>query len=254
MSDKLADVVEVINPAGKAPVLLLCEHAARHIPGRYHGLGLAPEDRDSHAAWDLGARALAVNISRRLDAPLVASRVSRLVYDCNRPPHDLSAMPAQSEVIRVPGNRNLTAEERDERYETVYRPFQHAVCTTFASRPENCALVTIHSFTPTYHATPREVEVGILHDDDTRLADAMLARSGTLPDRKIARNEPYGPTDGVTHTLREFGVAKRRLNVMIEVRNDLLRPAEGAAQLAGEMLKLLRPALAGFQLGSTSHA
>ncbi|MEM7615252.1 MAG: hypothetical protein AAF245_09405 [Pseudomonadota bacterium] len=38
----------------------------------------------------------------------------------------------------------------------------------------------------------------------------------------VRRNEPYGPKDGVTHTLIKHGDAERRPNVMIEIRNDLI--------------------------------
>ena len=43
-------------------------------------------------------------------------------------------------------------------------------------------------------------------------------------------NEPYGPEDGVSHTLDIAGAAQGLLSVMIEVRNDLItsRDAERA--------------------------
>ena len=43
------------------------------------------------------------------------------------------------------------------------------------------AVVTVHSFTPVHFGEPRAVELGILHDEDSRLADGMLARAGALP-------------------------------------------------------------------------
>ena len=75
-----AGAVEIVNRDGAGPVLLLCEHASRHIPQRYGGLGLDADAARSHAAWDPGARDLALELSQALDAPLVAARVSRLVY------------------------------------------------------------------------------------------------------------------------------------------------------------------------------
>jgi predicted N-formylglutamate amidohydrolase len=44
---------------------------------------------------------------------------------------------------------------------------------------------------------------------------------------KVERNEPYGPEDGVTHTLRLHALPNGLLNVMIEVRNDLIQDEEG---------------------------
>ena len=239
--------VEVVNGAGEGPVLFLCEHASNHIPDRYAGLGLRPEDRASHAAWDPGARDLAVRLAAALDSPLIAARISRLVYDCNRPPEVESATPERSETIEVPGNRGLDAAARAKRARQIYAPFCARVDATLAQRRAAglaSVLVTVHSFTPVWHGQPRAVEIGILHDDDTRLADAMLAVAGTIAPRRVERNRPYGPEDGVTHSLRLHGIGNGLANVMIEVRNDLLRTEEERQRIAEELLALLGPALA----------
>ena len=236
--------VEVFNPEGKSPVVILCEHASHAIPERYNGLGLAENDRKSHAAWDPGALPVAQILSAALDAPLVASTVSRLVYDCNRPPEAPSAMPETSELIKVPGNRGLTQEQREERTETVYAPFCEAVAEAISTRTKPMAIVTMHSFTPFYFGKPRATEIGILHDTDTRLADLMLEAAPALPDRLVERNSPYGPEDGVTHSLVLHGVNNGLANVMIEIRNDLVRDSAEEAQMTEELLVLLRPALA----------
>ncbi|MFW8595697.1 N-formylglutamate amidohydrolase [Cribrihabitans neustonicus] len=246
-SEAQHDAVEVVNPDGAGAVLLLCEHASSDIPARYDGLGLKPEDRQSHAAWDPGARAVALHLSAALDAPLVAGRVSRLVFDCNRPPEAASAMPEKSELIEVPGNANLTPEQRQERVDRVYTPFCEAVTRVIEARQKaglQTNIVTMHSFTPVYYGQPRRVEIGVLHDSDSRLADAMLAAAPALPHRRIERNEPYGPADGVTHSLKVHALSRGLPNVMIEIRNDLLRSPADEQAMAEEMLTLLRPALA----------
>ncbi|MDT8327082.1 MAG: N-formylglutamate amidohydrolase [Roseovarius sp.] len=242
-----SDAVEVLNPQGRGAALILCEHASNHIPERYQGIGLSESDRQSHAAWDPGARDVALGLMCALDAPLIASRVSRLVYDCNRPPEAASAMPEQSEYIAVPGNRDLSEAARAERVQTVYTPFCTAVSDMIAARKAaglTPHLITIHSFTPVYFGTPRACEIGILHDSDSRLADALLNGAQQLPTRAIRRNDPYGPEDGVTHSLKLHGIAQGLPNVMIEVRNDLLVGAEAQAAITDELLTLLRPAMA----------
>jgi predicted N-formylglutamate amidohydrolase len=87
------------------------------------------------------------------------------------------------------------------------------------------------------------VEIGILHDTDPRLADAMLAQAPRLPHRRIARNEPYGPQDGVTHSLQRHAVSRGLPNVMLELRNDLLASPSAIQTMAAEVLTLLQPAL-----------
>lgn len=241
-----SQAVEVLNPHGAGSALILCEHASNHIPARYDGLGLSDDVRDSHAAWDPGARAVGALMASALDAPMVSSCVSRLVYDCNRPPSAPSAMPERSERFDIPGNRNLARAAIQERVTNVYRPFCNAVTQVVTERKAAglpTFLVTIHSFTPVYFDTPRAVEIGILHDDDSRLADAMLANAHLLPHRRVDRNEPYGPADGVTHSLRIHGQANGLANVMLEVRNDLLRSQRDEQIIADELLRLLWPAL-----------
>ncbi|AWI82956.1 N-formylglutamate amidohydrolase [Alloyangia pacifica] len=242
---------------GRGPALVLCEHASNAIPARYDGLGLHEEDRRSHAAWDPGALALARRLAEALDAPLVSGTVSRLVYDLNRPPEAASAMPTKTETVDVPGNIGLSPEERARRTREVYDPFCAAVTGTVVTRKTletPFALITVHSFTPCWFGVPREVEIGILHDADSRLADRMLDEASRLPGRCIARNDPYGPEDGVTHSLKLHGIANELPNVMIEVRNDLLADQTGIETIAGELLTLLRPALAGLGLTETDNA
>ncbi|WP_317464379.1 N-formylglutamate amidohydrolase [Chromohalobacter sp. HP20-39] len=244
--EQLSPNIEILYRYAKGPVLLLCEHASYHIPEDYQGLGLDPAHQRSHAVWDPGARNVAVALSGMLNAPLVASRVSRLVYDCNRPPEAASAMPERSEIVEVPGNRDLTPTQRAVRVEAVYYPFCKAVAQVLAQRTAQnipTVLITVHSFTPTFHGRVRAVEIGILHDADRRLADAMLAHAHRLPHRCIQRNAPYGPQDGVTHSLVRHGIDNGLANVMIEIRNDLLATLEDANAMARELMQLIQPAL-----------
>lgn len=240
--DDEQDVVRLINASGSSSVVLVCEHASSFIPDHLENLGLKPEDRQSHAAWDPGALAVAKRLSDRLNAKLVASAISRLVYDCNRPPEAADAMPERSERIAVPGNVGLDAAARKERAATYYVPFRQAVVSA-VNATASPILITVHSFTPTYDGQPRSVEIGVLHDDDTRLADAMLdaAIASSLDAR---RNEPYGPQDGVTHTLKEHAVKAGHPNVMIEIRNDLITDEAQQHQIAdclGEWLDASLP-------------
>ncbi|QBY00788.1 N-formylglutamate amidohydrolase [Rhodophyticola sp. CCM32] len=223
---------------GASSVVLVCEHASYHIPAVFDGLGLSQADRKSHAAWDPGALAVAQHMAHHLNAGLVAARVSRLVYDCNRPPSSADAMPARSEVIDVPGNRNLSPSSRQARIDAYCHPFRDAVRRAI-QRVSDPIIVTVHSFTPVYYGKPRVVEIGILHDSDTRLADAMLNIAPAHTACKVERNQPYGPEDGVTHTLKEHAISAGYLNVMLEIRNDLISTARQQKAVAAMLSKWL---------------
>lgn len=232
---------EVVNPNGSAPVCLVCEHASAAIPSSLGTLGLADRHRYSHAVWDIGAEALARQLSARLDAPLVLARVSRLVYDCNRPPERDDAMPSRTETIDIPGNRDLGAGARAARTREIYDPFHATLAATLDAFPRQPALVTIHSFSPTWFGQTRATELGILHDDDPSLAHAMQsAADRTL---KTELNQPYSAADGVTHMLARHAIPRGLQNVMIEVRNDLLGDEAQVSRIAGILQRMLSSAL-----------
>lgn len=233
-----APAARVLNAHGPTPAVLVCEHASRFVPAALDGLGLDDIAARSHAAWDIGALDVAIELMGALDAPLVQSRVSRLVYDCNRPPEREDAMPKVSEVFVVPGNQGLTDEQRAQRVRDVYQPFRSALAQTLDARPRPPVLITIHSFTPVYNGKTRSVELGILHDSDDRAARIMLDHAASCG-LKVALNEPYSPVDGVTHTLREHGISRGLPNLMIEIRNDLVDTPAGVNRIVGKLAPVL---------------
>lgn len=232
---------KVINPGGAGGIVLVCEHASSFIPAGLKELGLKPQDRYSHAAWDIGALDLARHLSAALDAPLVASRISRLVYDCNRPPEAPDAIPAKSERVEVPGNRNLSDAARAARVEQIYQPFHRAVHEVLEAQRAPVVFITIHSFTPVYNGVPRAVELGLLHDTDAALAETMRAAAQAMKLELDTRlNAPYAASDGVTHTLREHAIARQIPNVMIEVSNALIDTRGAAVRIGGMLAELIR--------------
>ena len=232
---------EVVNPGGGAPICLVCEHASAFIPTSLAALELADYDRYSHAVWDIGAEALARALSSRLDAPLVLGRVSRLVYDCNRPPERGDAIPSRTETIEIPGNRDLTEADRAARVREIYEPLHRTISETLDAFDVAPVLVTIHSFSPTWFGVSRPTELGLLHDDDPWLAHAMMR--ATDPSLRTELNQPYSAADGVTHTLAKHANARGLRNVMIEVRNDLLSDVSATKRIAGILETMLKSAL-----------
>ncbi|WP_108813464.1 N-formylglutamate amidohydrolase [Loktanella sp. Alg231-35] len=232
-------VVEVSRGEARSAIVLVCEHASPHIPAALLDLGIKPAARRSHVAWDPGAMAVAQQLSQHLDAVLVASTVSRLVYDCNRPPEAPDAIPTRNEAYEVPGNVGLTDEEKHARVVRYYIPFRERLASEIARRTDP-VIVTIHSFTPIYNGEKRDVEIGVLHDRDSVLADAVMRVADS---RDVRRNAPYGPEDGVTHTLKEHAIRYGHLNVMIEVRNDLIADDAGQTAMAKTLAGWITQAL-----------
>ncbi|GAA3946468.1 N-formylglutamate amidohydrolase [Allohahella marinimesophila] len=240
-ADRIAP--QVIRPEAGSQILLVCEHASNFVPDQYARLGLSEDVLLSHIAWDPGALEVARHLSEFLDARLVASSVSRLIYDCNRPPHAHDAMPARSEIHDIPGNVNLSDDDRANRVSGVYQSFEDTLRQTIEHMSGTPIIITIHSFTPIYKGKNRTIDIGVLHDDDSRLADAVLQIADQHCERVVRRNEPYGPGDGVTHTLRTHALKARYLNVMIEIRNDLIATAHDQKAMALMLAGLLTAAI-----------
>lgn len=217
----------VVNGDGRSPYVLICEHGSNRLPRRLGSLGLAAADLERHIAWDLGAEQVARRLSRLTDAPLVLQRYSRLAYDCNRPPDSADAMPEISETTAVPGNRNLSPGEKLARIGELYRPFHAAVADLLDRRAAGgvrSVVVSVHSFTPVYKGERRTVELGILFDRDRSLSHRLMPCFAAVDARY---NEPYGPSDGVLHTLNLHAAPRGLAHAMIEIRNDFLSDERG---------------------------
>ncbi|WP_299924467.1 N-formylglutamate amidohydrolase [uncultured Pelagimonas sp.] len=212
----------VYGQPGQGGFVLVCEHASSFIPPNADGLGLSAAAKLSHAAWDIGALDMAKRLSVRLKSPLIAGEISRLVYDCNRPLEAPDCIPARSEIYDVPGNKDLSAASRQSRFDHIHTPFHDTVTRVLDAAVGEVILVTIHSFTPVYNDLPRVTELGYLSHSDDRLARACLTQEQERGRMKAALDEPYSATDGVTYSLQKHGEARGLLNVMIEVRNDLI--------------------------------
>ncbi len=249
--------VDVLNSDGRGPFVFACEHASNRIPRSLGSLGLTPDDLLSHIAWDPGALDVAKHLSEVFDSPLVAQRISRLVFDCNRSLRASDRIAEISEDQPIPGNQGLVDAEVTARIREVYEPFHDALRKVLrprlARRPP--ILVTIHSFTPVFLGRIRKVELGVLYDSDARLADQLMQHAGAVTGLEVRRNEPYGPADGVTYTLKEHGIGNGLLNVMLEIRNDLIQDEPASSRMADVLAQLLRTTLeaGGLQPSSGHH-
>jgi len=248
ISSESAAMVE--NPQGSSRIILICEHAGQQIPEYLGSLGLDQETMSTHIGWDIGAAKLSRALSKQLDAPLVLQRYSRLVYDCNRDFDAFDAIVEESDDVAIPHNSDLSLEQRRRRFEVVYQPFHGAIAGLVEHRLQSnekpdcrSVIVTIHSFTPLYKGQHRTLDLGILYDADTRLADEVTELAGTDLTYSSARNEPYSPRDGCMHTIITHGIKHGLPNLMLEVRNDLISDAKGQKQWAHRIAELLTTAL-----------
>ena len=237
----------VINPYGRAKVLLLCDHASRAVPNALDNLGLADADLAKHVGWDIGAAALTHELSRRWDAPAVLSGFSRLVVDCNRTLGEATSIPAVSDGISVPGNQELSPEQIEARATAYYWPYHGAVTAAldrFAAAGVAPAIISMHSFTPRMNGLERPWHVGVLWDRDPRLAVPLIANLARLHGLAVGDNEPYSARDPHGFTLRHHVNPRGLPNVLLEMRQDEVGTDEGVLRYADFLETAFAPILA----------
>lgn len=237
-----AGSVGVFNAEGRGRIVLVCDHASNFVPSAYGTLGLPPADLLRHIAWDPGAFPVAMAMSQALDAPLVAAGVSRLIADCNRPLDAPDLVPEISETTVIPGNAKLDREERERRVAVTHQPFHAAIEALVERRMRSGVetwMVSVHTFTPVYKDEPRPWQVGIIHDDDTRIASPLIGGLRRIPGLTVGVNQPYSPADRVYFTLELHARSRGLPCAMIEIRNDEVSGEAAQAGWAGRLAGIL---------------
>ncbi len=189
-------------------------------------------------------------MAEALGAPAVLTTYSRLLIDPNRGPDDPTLVMRLSDGAIVPGNARIGDAEIEHRRVTYWQPYQERVEATLRAMNASGvvpAIVAIHSFTPCWKGVPRPWHVGLLWDNDPRLAKALLHALAAEPDlqpaaTKVGDNEPYDgalPDDTIDRHATRHGLA----NVLIEVRQDLMATGRDARAWGARLARLLAPVL-----------
>jgi len=242
-SDEAGHAVAVHNRDGRSALVISCDHASANLPEEYAGLGLPASELKRHIAWDIGALGVCEHLSALLDAPLLHTVVSRLLLDVNRDPGAHDSIPLASEDTPIPGNRDLSLEQRAQRQQRFYAPYHDAIAALVRDRlaaGRATALIAVHSFTPEFKGIARPWHVGVLSHLDRRMAEPLLRALREDTGLEVGDNQPYAPSDGVYHTLDRHAEAHGRPCVMIELRNDLIRDAAGQQAWAERLAPLLQ--------------
>jgi predicted N-formylglutamate amidohydrolase len=245
--------VRVLHEDGVSDLFLTADHAGRLIPRRLGTLGLPAHELERHIAWDIGIAAVTESLAGRLRATAVLQRYSRLVIDCNRNPDWPTAMPAVSELTPIPGNADLSAAERAARVAAVFAPYHQrigALLDARAAASRRTVLVAMHSFTPVFKGERRDMQVGVLYGEDSRLAMILLDLLRAEGDLVVGDNAPYAITATSDYGVPVHGVGRGLAHVEIEIRQDLITEEAGQAAWAARLERLLRAADARLRASS----
>jgi predicted N-formylglutamate amidohydrolase len=234
-----------VGRQGQSNFVIVVDHASRRIPRRLNDLGLPASELQRHIAWDIGAFGVARQVAAALDAPLVAQNYSRLVIDCNRDPTVATSIPRLSELIEIPGNIDLTADEAAARRVEIFDPYHNRVSALLderqaAARP--AILVAQHTMTDVYKGVRRDMHAAVLYNRDRRFAGIVLDMLRRETDLLIADNEPYFVSDETDYTIPRHGEARGLPHVEIEIRQDLVSDDAGQAAWAQRITRALQDA------------
>ena len=227
------------------------------MPGALGTYGLSARDFERHVAYDIGALAVSRILSKALDAELLYQRYSRILIDCNRPPHSPAAFVTRVDGVRIPGNEELDPLKIASRIAEVFHPYHARIETTIARRlaaGRPPIVVSIHSFTPHHSDFPgsRPWHVGVLFNRDGRYAAAVIgALEAAEPDLIVGVNQPYGIDDDEDYAIPVHCERQGLLHVELEVRQDLISEPEGQRDW-GERLSRILPSSLG-ELGRNHH-
>ena len=236
------DSYRILPGRADAGLIVLCDHASNAMPAGYGTLGLAEDQFSRHIAYDIGAAALAEHLSRELGAPALLTRYSRLLIDPNRGADDPTLIMRLSDGAVIPGNRHISAAERENRIRLYYAPYHQAIdrvidaCNATGVAP---ALLSIHSFTESWKQVARPWHVGILWDRDERLALPLIEHFKAISGLVVGDNEPYsGKLEG--DCLWQHGTQRGLANAIVEVRQDLIRSEDGQEVWAQRLTAIMR--------------
>ena len=238
---------EIINPDGTAPFLLICDHASNRVPKSLGDLGVSARAFEQHVAWDIGAFDAARHLSRRFDATLIHTNYSRLVIDCNRRPESPGLCPPTSDGIDVPANQGLAAEERQRRLDLLHRPYHDAVETWIAGQRQKGhvpAIVSIHSCTPVMAGFNRPWHLGILWNEDERIAKPLIQTLCRNVEHCIGDNQPYTGKTQSGYSIPFHAERNKLPHVMVEIRQDLVGTRAEAERWADVFGDAIQPILA----------
>jgi predicted N-formylglutamate amidohydrolase len=229
-------------------VVLSCEHASFYIPDQLAELFAPYNDIiETHEGWDPGALEVAQLFSKKLNAPLYASSVNRLVVDLNR-----------DRILHKPFSKitqSLTNEEKAELLTHYYYPYRRIVAEEVEKLLESYRPVihlSVHSFTPVLNGQTRTADIGFLYDprrsEEKKFTSLWKTALFTQDNKlKVRLNYPYkGVTDGFTRYLRARFPNDLYLGIELEINQKFLEEANKLAELGEDLVKSFQIALQEF--------
>ncbi len=221
-------------------IVISSEHTGNEIPIDFKkAFANAKEKLETHWGYDIGASFLALEISKILKSVIYETKVSRLLVDCNR---SLYRDDLFSEF-----SRDFNNEIKQEILANYYYPHRNRVEEYVSQHQKQSTVIhlSIHTFTPNWKGKERQVDIGLLFDEDRKNESALCnlwkeELQKLLPAKKVKHNSPYqGAPDGLTAHLRKIFTDDSYMGIEIEVNQKYVGSSviNGIAKALIETLK-----------------
>ena len=221
-------------------LLVTVEHAGNEIPDDLGDLGLSPEDRLRHISYDIGIKGVALRLSSLTSFRCILSRYSRLVVDLNRPKESPECIREESDGTKIPGNINLTLEEKVERLKKYHSPF-HDLITRTLNEIKPKVLLSLHSFTPKLNEENkiRPWHCGVLYDTSLSLGKSCIDFLQQKESLIVGDNQPYRIEKDGDYTIPKHGDDRHIPAILIEIRQDLIEAKSGQEKWAKIIMSMI---------------
>lgn len=222
----------VLRPDARGPLLIVCDHASNYVPPKYQQLGLPDSELARHIGWDIGAAGIAEILSDRFDSPAVLCGTSRLVIDCNRQLECADLIPAVSDGTFIPGNQEISTQERQTRINRYFQAYHDAIEERLAQHQPSIFL-SVHSMTDRLKGVARPWPIAFSSAEDRSLVEALLAALRTQSDYLVGDNEPYNLDPRIDYTTPYHAIRRGLKHLQVEFRQDQIESEEGQRLWAG---------------------
>lgn len=248
MPHRFPEPFSLQNPAGAFPAVFLVEHARNTMPAILKKLGLSEPHLSQHIAWDIGIEGVTRALSDDLDVPSIYCLYSRLIVDVNRPENHMEMFWPVSDGVDIPGNADISEQERLARLEGIYHPYHKAAADLVTAAHERHGdrlhVIGMHSCTDQLRGKekrPWEIGLSSYDNEDFLQNCAALLKNHGL---NVGIHEPYDVRSYRGVSLDRHGYSRGIRHLLIEIRQDLIADEEGQRQWAGILGPVFRELLA----------
>ncbi len=234
-------------------VFLSAEHAGWTIPKSLNNLDSDIDFANVHFGCDIGINALVDEMDMR-GFETLRCNYSRAVVDCVRMPDHPTLMAKRQDGLNIPGNINITQENRQQRIEEIYDVYHEKYNQIISEmelvydkpRPLVISLhsmeknLAVDSFGNKTDGSDRPETFFMFLPEQAHIAEPMAEYFIKRGVKTMGMNNPYCPKEHPT-TLFTYYPPLVDL-IVIERRNDLLRDPKDIkewADLLGDAIRMV---------------